>query len=106
MSIPDDVDADALISRLAGPLSPVDRTAFRRAAEDALACIPCAGEGLAYRVVSQVWRGYFKPPDDHCAAWDISQRKALGRSKLASAAPVGRDDARALGRRAAMWARR
>jgi hypothetical protein len=37
MSIIDDLDPDALISRLAGPLSPPARAAFRRAAEDALA---------------------------------------------------------------------
>jgi hypothetical protein len=37
MSTVDDLDCDALISGLAGPLSPPDRIAFRRAAEEALA---------------------------------------------------------------------
>jgi len=37
-TIPDDVEQ--LISRLAGPLSPPDRIAFRRATEDALARVP------------------------------------------------------------------
>jgi hypothetical protein len=46
MSIPDDINPDALISHLAGPLSPPDRAAFRSAAEAAIAHLPCAGEGL------------------------------------------------------------
>jgi hypothetical protein len=49
MSITDDLDPDALISRLAGPLSPPDRAAFRAAAEDALTRVPCWGEGSLYR---------------------------------------------------------
>jgi len=91
MSIPDDVDPDALISRLAGPLSPPDRAAFRRAAEAAIEQIPCAGEGLIYRIVSGVWRSYFHPPDD--ASWDIAQELPRS-STLSNGPPVGRDDAR------------
>jgi hypothetical protein len=45
MSIINDLDSDALISRLAGPLSPPARAAFRAAAEDALTRVPCWGEG-------------------------------------------------------------
>src|SRR5262249_19427595 len=91
MSIPDDADPDVLISRLVGGLAPPDRAAFRSAAEAAIEQIPCAGEGLIYRVVSGVWRSYFHPPDD--ASWDIAQE--LPRStKLAKAAPIGRDDPR------------
>jgi hypothetical protein len=52
MPMPDDADPDALISRLAGPLSPPDRAAFRRAAEDALTRVPCWGEGAVYRAVA------------------------------------------------------
>ena len=37
MSIIDDSDCDALIARLVGPLSPPDRVAFRRVAEEAFA---------------------------------------------------------------------
>jgi hypothetical protein len=40
-----DVDCEHLIERLAGPLPPPDRVAFRRAAEEAVARLPCAGEG-------------------------------------------------------------
>jgi hypothetical protein len=40
LSIDDDFDCDELISRLVGPLSPPDRIAFRRAAEEALARAP------------------------------------------------------------------
>jgi hypothetical protein len=38
-----------LISRLAGPLSPPDRVALRRAAEDALSCVPRRGKRAVYR---------------------------------------------------------
>jgi hypothetical protein len=59
------VDAEDLIARLSGGLAPADRTAFRRAAENALAISPdCSGEGSTYRVVAKLWRGYFHPPRD------------------------------------------
>jgi hypothetical protein len=95
MSLPDDVDAEQLIARLAGPLSPSDRAAFRSAAKAAIEQIPCAGEGLIYRVVSGLWRSYFHPPED--TSWDIAQELPRN-SKLANAKPVGRDDPR-VGRR-------
>jgi hypothetical protein len=82
MSLPDDVDPDILISRLAGGLAPADRAAFRHAAENALHQIPCAGEGLVYRVVREVWRGYFRPPQD---TFDVSHER---HSKLASKPPI------------------
>jgi hypothetical protein len=100
MSIPDDADPDVLISRLAGGLAPPDRAAFRRAAENAIEHLPCAGPGSIYRVVTGLWRSYFHPPED--ASWDIAQ-DLPGRSKLASGPPVGRDDPR-VGRRG--WADR
>lgn len=91
MSIPDDADPDILISRLAGGLAPLDRAAFRRAAESALAQLSCFGPGIAYRVVSDLWRGYFHPPED--TSWDIAQELPRG-SKLANGPPIGRDDPR------------
>jgi hypothetical protein len=69
VSIPDDADSDLLISRLAGPLTPAARQAFRRAAEDALARLPCVGEGAIYRTVAPLQRAYFDPPDDYRASW-------------------------------------
>jgi len=40
-------DAEDLIARLSGGLSPADRAVFRRAAESAVASSPdCSGEGL------------------------------------------------------------
>ena len=85
MPIPDDADPDVLISRLAGGLAPPDRAAFRSAAEAAIEQLPCAGEGVIYRVVSGVWRSYFHPPDD--ASWDIAQDLPR-RSKLANGPPI------------------
>jgi hypothetical protein len=86
MSIPDDVDPEHIISRLAGPLEPAARAAFRRAAEAALAALPCAGEGIIYRIVAPLQRAYFDPPTDCRAGWDIEQE--LRPSKLRDAGPI------------------
>jgi hypothetical protein len=86
LPIPDDADPDILISRLAGPLEPGARAAFRRAAEDALARMPCQGEGIVYRTIAPLQRAFFDPPTDCRAGWDIS-REAL-RNKLRDAPPI------------------
>ena len=96
MPIYDNIDVDALISRLASPLSPPAREAFRRAAEDALAHVSCLGEGVAFRILAALQRDFFDPPDDSRAAWDIAREPRA--SKLKKAAPIGRDDCRASGR--------
>jgi hypothetical protein len=90
MSIPDDVDPEALISRLAGPLSPPDRVRFRRAAEDALSRVPCWGEGAVYRAVAALQRAYFHPPDIRVTS-NNSPRKS---TKLIAAPAIGRPDQR------------
>jgi len=79
-------DVEQLISRLAGPLSPPDRAAFRRAAEDALARVPCWGEGAVYRAVASLQRAFFAPPADGRAHWDIEQE--LRPTKLKSGPPI------------------
>jgi hypothetical protein len=90
VSILDDADPDILISRLAGPLAtPADRTAFRRAAEAALAQVPCWGEGAAYRAVSVLQRDYFDPPSDLRMSWDITHEGHI--SKLIQAPPIEQD---------------
>ena len=66
-------DVEQLISRLSGPLLPCDRAAFRRAAEDALARVPCWGEGAAYRAVASLQSSFFDPPTEDRAHWDIGQ---------------------------------
>lgn len=86
MSTINDLDPDALISRLAGPLSPRDRAAFRAAAEDALTRVPCWGEGAVYRAVASLHRAFFDPPTDCRAHWDIQQE--LRPTKLKSAPPI------------------
>jgi len=86
VSIPDDANPEILISRLAAPLLPADRAAFRRAAEDALARVPCLGEGAAYRAIAVLQRAYFNPPSDDRASWDIGQD--VRRNKLTSAPPL------------------
>jgi hypothetical protein len=89
VSIPPDIDS--LISRLAGPLAPDARRAFRAAAEHALAGVPCAGEGIVYRTIAPLQRAYFDPPNDYRASWDISHESRA--SKLRAAPPIehGRD---------------
>jgi hypothetical protein len=87
MSITDDLDSDALISRLAGPLSPLARAAFRAAAEDALTRVPCWGEGAVYRAVAGLQRAFFDPPSEGRAHWDI-ERELSQASKLKSAPPI------------------
>jgi len=90
MPIPDDVDPDALFARLAGPLLPADRAAFRAAAEDALARVPCWGEGAIYRAVAALQRAYFHPPSDRVT----SNNSPRHYSKLVSGAAIGRPDQR------------
>jgi hypothetical protein len=75
-----------LISRLAGPLSPPDRIAFRRAAEDALTRVSVQGEGSNYRALKDLQRAFFDPPSDRGAHWDIEQE--LRPTKLKSAPPI------------------
>jgi hypothetical protein len=91
LPIADDADPDILISRLAGPLAPADRVAFRRAAEDALSRVSCWGEGAIYRAVAALQRSYFTPPSDDRAGWDITQVHHSG--KLTRGPPIehGRD---------------
>jgi hypothetical protein len=85
MSTINDLDPDALISRLAGPLSPPNRAAFRAAAEDALTRVPCWGEGAVYRAVASLQRAFFDPPslDKHHAPHKLSRP-----SKLKAAPPI------------------
>jgi hypothetical protein len=87
MSITNDLDSDALISRLAGPLSPPARAAFRAAAEDALTRVPCWGEGAVYRAVASLQRAFLDPPTDCRAHWGI-ERELVHASKLKSAPPI------------------
>ena len=87
MSITNDFDPDALISRLSGPLSPPARAAFRAAAEDALTRIPCWGEGAVYRAVASLQRAFFDPPSDGRALWGI-ERELVHRVSKLKAAPA------------------
>jgi hypothetical protein len=92
LSIVDDIDPTLLINRLAGPLAPDARRAFRQAAEEALARVPCWGEGAVYRAVAPLQRAFFDPPADWRAGWDISQEMRRG-SKLRAGPAIasGRD---------------
>jgi len=90
-----DVDIDALIHRLSGPLLPPARIAFRAAALDALARVPCLGEGAIYRAVASLQRQFWDPPPD-----DMRREGArhLRPSKLQNLPAVGASDPREGGR--------
>jgi hypothetical protein len=103
LSISDDADPDVLIARLAGPLRPADRPAFRDAAEAALAQVPCWGEGAIYRAVALLQRNFFTPPDDHRATWDITHERHT--SKLISREPIEHDHDRRSTRKVRLGAR-
>src|SRR5262245_5779812 len=95
MSIPDDVDVEQIISRLAGPLSPADREAFRHAAEGVVATLPCVGEGVLWRSLVPLWRSYFHAPPDLRAAHEPRHPRS---SKLIREPAIGIDDPRVGGR--------
>jgi hypothetical protein len=95
-----DPDLDALISRLAGPLLPVDRAAFRAAAESALT--GCSGEGLAYRILRDVWRGYFHPPPDERLAHSGARHRG---GKLVNGPAIGADTVSGLKSARSRWER-
>ena len=86
-----DPDLDALISRLAGPLLPADRQAFREAALDALTRVPCAGEGSIYRAVATLQRQFFHPPAETNHPVGVGSRRP---SKLTDGPPIGAEDPR------------
>ena len=71
------MDAESLIAHLANALVPADRAAFRQAAESALATSPvCLGPGTIHRIVTSVWRTYFRPPrEDRPTTWTTGQKK-------------------------------
>jgi len=86
-----DLDPEPLISRLAGPLLPADRQAFREAALDALTRVPCAGEGSIYRAVATLQRQFFHPPAETHHPVGVGSRRP---SKLTDGPPIGAEDPR------------
>jgi hypothetical protein len=93
-----DIDAEQLINRFCGSLAPADRAAFRAAAESALRAVVCVGEGVAFRVLRDVWRGYFHPPTDQEAGYHPFEPGSRRLSKLANGPPIGAEDPRTGGR--------
>jgi hypothetical protein len=93
-----DVDAEDLIARLSGGLAPADRTAFRQAAESAVASSPdCSGEGSTYRVIAKIWRDYFHPPrDTGDSGWYVAKAQQNKLIRSESSRPDGRDRGRRL----------
>jgi hypothetical protein len=64
MSITADLDVDALIARLAGPLLPADRVAFRKAAEEAIRSRTVLGRGGRLSNSLRPQCGFRQPPTD------------------------------------------
>jgi hypothetical protein len=86
-----DLDSEQLISRFCGALSPADRGDFRRAAEGALAAIPCAGEGACYCALRDLFEKFFRPPFETNHPIGIGSRRP---SKLTDGPPIGAPDPR------------
>jgi len=80
------IDAESLIAHLANGLAPADRVAFGQAAENALATSPvCLGPGTIHRIVTSVWRTFFRPPrEDRSTTWTSGQKNP---SKLITEPP-------------------
>jgi hypothetical protein len=97
-----DPDLDALISRLSGSLSPADRSAFRHAAETAIAGLPCVGPGIAFRVVTDLWRTWFHPPADEELAHSGPRHRG---GKLVNGPPIGEDTVSGLKSARTRWTR-
>jgi hypothetical protein len=83
------LDTELLISHFCGSLDPADRDAFRHVAEAAVAESDCWGEGQIYRTITELWRGYFRPPPD---MRHVTNHSPIRRTKLIQAPPIGRSD--------------
>ena len=96
--LPDEIDT--LVHELSASLLPCQRAAFIDAAHQALAGVNCLGPGLAFRLLAEIQRRHFEPPDLRA---DMQGARHHRHSKLADAPPIGeqRED-RA---RRALWAR-
>jgi hypothetical protein len=96
--LPDEIDT--LVHELSVSLLPSQRHAFIDAAHQALQGVSCLGPGLAFRLLAEIQRRHFEPPDLRS---DMMSARQHQRSKLRDGPPIGeqRED-RA---RRAMWAR-
>jgi hypothetical protein len=74
------------------PLSPDARGPFLEACARALAGLPEVGDGIVHRVVVQVQRQFFDPPQDGTTNFDIGHRTPRV-TKLRAAAPIETDRA-------------
>src|SRR5215469_7663085 len=78
------MDAESLIAHLANALVPADRAAFRQAAETAFATSPvCLGPGTIHRIVTSIWRTFFRPPREvlhHMDLWQEAAKQAHHRA--------------------------
>ena len=90
--LPDEIDT--LVHELSASLLPSQRHAFIAAAHQALAGVNCLGPGLAFRLLAEIQRRHFNPPDDLRREGARRQRH----SKLVAGPPIGCDDPRTGGR--------
>jgi hypothetical protein len=81
-------DVAAVIAELGASLEPSQYHAFAAAAHAALG--NCSGPGAAYRILRDLQRSFFDPPDDVAAAH--APRHWRRPTKLSSLPPIGRPD--------------
>jgi hypothetical protein len=81
---------DDLVERLAAPLLPTCREAFRQAAKSALRHVPNLGEGSAYRVLVPLQHRFFDAPLEDPRHAPGRPRGYLRLGRLANRPPIGR----------------
>jgi hypothetical protein len=90
--LPDEIDT--LVHELSASLLPSQRHAFIDAAHQALQGVSCLGPGLAFRLLAEIQRRHFEPPDLRSDMMSARHQ----RSKLRDGPPIGADDPRVGGR--------
>jgi hypothetical protein len=97
-----DPDLDALIAELGAALSPPARNAFEVAARDVLQAACCSGVGAGYRLLRDVQRQHWDPPDDARAA---GGPRHFRRDKPTDPPPLEEDTARGRASARSRWLR-
>ena len=97
-----DPDLDALISELAASLAPSARDAFELAARDVLQAAGCSGVGAGYRLLRDVQRRHWDPPDDLHLAHSGPRHRG---GKLSNGPAVNEDSTRGRATARSRWLR-
>ena len=95
-------DLDALIAELGAALSPSARNAFELAARAVLQAAGCSGVGAGYRLLRDVQRQHWDPPDDLHLAHSGPRHRG---GKLVNGVPIGADTTSGIKSARSRWMR-